>query len=385
MAQSKNIKTHEFDSLVIGGGLAGLITANQLEHTGRKVALIEGLDTLGGSNRPTMSAIGLVDHGLKFLPDAPQAIEAIEWLQTILGEKIEHTSIDAPPVIYDDGKFKPFIGFGDQKVATASEIAAYATSRYLQLSSTPKNWIPKLTDSFAGTVLMQSLATKMQVDDEFVIEVLINGSKRISAREVIFCATPQQLTRLLPETHVPGRLRQKLMKGEFWTSLSLDLLHKGHVTESPSIHVLKGANEEPCVGLFQPPTKLEDGTPAQLSQWLTFVPRDITDDSETVASALKQIKRQVKRAYETSLDGLLKERIVVGPTSHGELIGALPEDGRWPKLQNLWVVSSFADPAKNLLGSLLQTRRTIGAIAGDPITSVDLDSDLAEGSAIPFA
>ena len=41
MAQSKTIKTHEYDSIVIGAGLSGLIAANQLESTGRKVALIE--------------------------------------------------------------------------------------------------------------------------------------------------------------------------------------------------------------------------------------------------------------------------------------------------------------------------------------------------------
>ena len=369
MAQTRNIRSYEFDSLIIGGGLSGLLVAHQLENTGRKVALVESLDTLGGNCRPVQSKVGLIDHGLKIFPASENCKDVLQWVSSIIGEKIETELIDAPPLTYDDGKFKPFVGFGNQKVETAHEIDAYAKSQYFRLSSTPKDWIRKLTDSFAGTVLTQSQATKMQIDDHFVIEVLINGAKRFSGREVIFCAAPPQLVRFLPEGSAPARLRQRLLKGEFWTSINLDLIHSTPVTESQAVHVLKGANEEPSVGLFQPPTTLEDGKIVQLSQWLTLVPRDITDDSELVASALKQIKRQLKRAYETTtngvLDGLLQERIAVNPLSHGDFRGFLTEEGRWPKLENLWVVSSFLDSEKNILGSLRQARRTVTAIIGE--------------------
>ncbi len=381
MAQSKSTKTYEYDSMVIGAGLGGLITAHQLEGTGRKVALIEALDFLGGSSRPTPSKAGVLDHGLKFLPATVEAEEILKWMSGVIGQPITASVVDEPPITFNDGKFKPFVGFGDSNVTTATEVHAYAQPRYLQLSSTPKDWVQLLTSSLTNTILTQSYVTKMQVDDEFVIEVLVNGSKRYSAREVVFCATPQQLVRLLPESHTPVKLKQKLLKGEFWTSLNLDMIHLGQVTESRAVHILKGANEEPCVGLFHPPTTLEDGRTAQVSKWLTLVPRDITEDSEFVAGALKQIKRQVKRAYETSLDGLVQERIVVNPTSHGELHGLLQSDGRWPRLQNLWVISSFLEPARNLLGTLIQTRKTLAALAGEPAAPMFEESDIREANA----
>ncbi len=381
MAQSRSLKSDEFDSLVIGGGLAGLIAAHQLEGTGRKVALIEGLDGLGGSCRPVSSRAGIIDNGLKFFPDTEEARACLEWLGNVLGESIHYTVVEAAPVTFDDGKFKPFIGFGDQKVATVSEVNVYAQERYLRLETTPKEWVARLTESFTGTTMMQSYVTKLHVDDTFVINAVINGAKHLSAREVLFCAAPQQLTRLLPDSHVPTKIRQRLMRGEFWTSVSLDLIHKGVVSESEAIHILKGANEEPCVGVFHKPVQLEDGQTAQLSQWLTLVPRDITDDPELVGGALKQIKRQVKRAYENSLDGLIQERIIVNPTSHGDFTGFLPPDGLWPKLQNLWVISGFLDPAKNLVGALCQARRTLASVAGEPIEPMALDSESAENSA----
>ena len=379
MAQSRSSKTSEFDSIVIGAGLEGLIAAHQLESTGRKVALIEGFDFLGGSCRPSQTPVGVVDYGLKFFPDTQETHEALDWLETILGQKIERESIDAPPVTYDSGKFKPFVGFGSEKIATAREIDAYSAGKYLRLSTTPKDWVPLLIETFTGTLMTQSIATKLQVDDDFVIEILVNGSKRVSGREVIFCGSPAQLTRLLPETHVPAKLRQKLTKGEFWTSANLDLVHRGQVSESNAVHVLKGANEEPSIGLFSPPVTMENGEIAQLSQWMTFVPHDTTDDSELMASALKQIKRQVKRAYENSLEGLVKERIVVNPTSHGDLTGALADDGKWPKVNNLWVISGFMDAARNTVGSIRQARRTLAKLVGEPVESFVHDTDLAEG------
>lgn len=375
MAQTRNIKTDEFDSLIIGGGLTGLLAAHQLDSTGRRVALVESMDMLGGSCRMTNSKVGPTDLNFKFFPDSPETHQALEWLSSVLGQKIDFEIIEAPPLTYEDGRFKPFVGFGDQKVETASEIDAYAKSRYLRLSTTPKDWVKRLTETFTGTVFTQSQATKMQIDDQFVIEVMINGAKRLSGREVLFCAAPQQLIRLLPEANSPARLRQRLLKGEFWTSVNLDLVHAGQVTDSQSVHALKGANEEPCVGIFSPAVILEDGRQAQLSQWITFVARDMADDPELVGAALKQIKRQLKRAYETSLNGLIQERIVVSPLSHGDFTGVLTADGKWPKLQNLWAVSGLQDNAKNTIGSVRQVRRTLQSIMGDILEGTVLESD----------
>lgn len=380
MAQTKTPKAQEFDTLVIGAGLSGLIAANVLEASGRNVALIEALDITGGACRAGQTAAGLIDHGLKLIPDTPEAHAALDWLETVLGEKIERTVIEAAPLNYDDGKFKPYVGFGDENVASSAEAQAYAVTRRLKLSSTPMDWTKKLTEQFTGKLYLQSYATRMIVEDGFVIETIVNGSKRITAREVVFAGSPQTLPALLTEGVIPPRVRQKLVKGEFWTSVNLDIVHAQPVTDSEAVHILKGANEEPTIGVFHPPVQNEDGRNLQVSQWLTLIPREEIDEEELVAGALKQIKRQLKRAYESSANGIVQERILVIPSSHGSLHDSYDTPGRIPKISNLWMSSAMFASERNTLGTLMQTRRAIEEI-GDALVDTDLNADSPVASA----
>ncbi len=372
MAQSKTLKAQEFDSLVIGAGLSGLIAANLLEATGRHVALVEAGDHVGGASRGGQTLAGAVDHGLKLVPDCESAHAALDWLEQLIGEKISRVLVEAAPLNFDDGRFKPYVGFGDSGVMTSSEVEAYALPRRLDLNPSARSWVPKLAEQFTGTLLTQAQVTRMMLEDGYVIETIINGTKRITAKEIIFSGAPHLLTSLLSEGALTARVRQKLVKGDFWTSVNLDLVHPQPITDSRSVHVLKGANEEPTVGLFHEPTRQDGGRLLQVSQWLTLIPRDQIDEEELVASALKQIKRQIKRAYETALDGILQERILVVPASHGNLVGAFEHPGRLPKIENLWLTSSFFSEERNTLGAIAHTRRIVDSIGGHP-GETDLD------------
>ncbi len=374
MAQTKTPKAQEFDTLVIGAGLSGLIAANVLEASGRNVALLEALETTGGASRAGQTAAGPVDHGLKIFPDTAEAHAALDWLETVLGEKIERTVIEAAPLNYDDGKFKPYVGFGNETVASSAEVEAYALTRRLKLSSTPMDWTKKLTEQFTGKLFLQSYATRMIIEDGFVIETIVNGSKRITAREVIFAGSPQLIPTLVGDAAIPPRVRQKLVKGDFWTSVNLDIVHPQPVTDSEAVHILKGANEEPTIGAFHPPVQTEDGRNLQVSQWLTLIPREEIDEEELVAGALKQIKRQLKRAYESASEGVVQERILVIPSSHGSLNGSFETPGHLPKITNLWMTSAIFASERNTLGTLMQTRKMIEEI-GEALVDTDINAD----------
>ena len=206
----------------------------------------------------------------------------------------------------------------------------------------------------------------MTVEDGFVVGITINGTKFFSGDQVIFAAHPQLLAKLLPETALASRTRQRMLKGPYFTAIYLDLVHKGNISENRAVHLLRGANEEPCVGQFFTSTDFE-GEAVQHSKWMTLIPADMTEDAELAAHALKMIKRQIKRAYPEALEDLKYERISVNPASHGHLDIEL-EDGQLPKLPNLWLSSRYFGPERNAWGNIVEARSAVEAArAAEPI------------------
>jgi hypothetical protein len=362
----------QFDVVVIGGGLSGLVVATALARTGRKTALVEALEALGGNCRPIESAAcGTIDRGLKHFPCLPGSEEKLQWLQSLLGLDLGLELVDAPPVTFESGRFRPFVGFGGAHALAADEIAAFAAPQHWSMRATPKDWVPELARAFQGTLFMQSHVTQVAIDGQRAIAAELNGSKRVSGAEFLFCAPPAALAGLVArEDRAPGhkaappRAWHKLAKGEALTSIHLDLVHAAPVAESLAPHVLKGASEEPCIGLFHPPQEAADGRRLQRSQWVAFIPAEQTDDSELVASQLKYVKRQIKRAYESSLDNLVFERISICPQSHGSATGFIGPDRLWPKTKNLRAVSPFFAEQRGFFGLLGEWQRAIALVEG---------------------
>lgn len=348
-----------YDSIVIGGGLGGLLVANALERSGRNVALIEALDAMGGNCRALSGPLGAVDHGLKYFPNVPGSAEALAWVESLTGISSEAELVEAPPVTFDSGRFQPFVGFGDEALLSVDELVDYLAPEHWRLKRTPKDWTQDLARNFKGATFGQSVVTKIELvggSGGGATEITVNGAKRFAANEYFVCTPPSALVEMIgTEGHpVAARLKQRLQRGAALTSIHLDLIHGAPVTDSLAPHILKGANEEPVVGLFSPAQEGPGGALLQRSQWIVFVAAEQTDDSELVASMLKYVKRQIKRAYESSLDGLVHERILVCPQSHGSTPGVLGEGRLWPKTRNLRGVSSLFADRRGLLGLIAE-------------------------------
>lgn len=369
MAQTKSPKATEYDSIVIGGGLSGLITAHQLEETGRKVALIDAFDVLGGSSRPMKTLLGETDHGFPFFPASGEADQSLEWLSRVLQKPIESKLLDSPPITFDNGRFQPFVGFGEQAVEAGREWEYYLRPSFYELSSTPKDWVKVLAETFTGDLFLQSHITNMTIEDGFIVGMSVNGVKQFAADQVVFAAHPQLLAKLLPDSALTVRTRQRLAKGPYFTAIYVDLIHHTQVTDNPAMHLLRGANEEPCVGRFLSAGEL-GGEMVQHSKWMTLIPADMTEDAELAAHAIKMIKRQIKRAYPAALDNLKFERVTVSPASHGHSDVELVS-GQLPKLSNLWICSRFFGPERNSWANIVEARAACEALREQVATAVD--------------
>lgn len=355
---------HIYDYAIIGSGLNGLAIAAALSRETDNIALIESADFAGGMNKAVNFPTGPINNGLRFMPDAPLAEQALSFLENILNLKIVAGREEEAPVTYDAGQFKTFLGFGDNPPAFYEELAYFTATKRLILNLEPYMWTALLLEKFKGEFMSRSYVTKFHKEGERVSHITINGAKTLHAHNFIFCGHVKDLALLLPEEALSLRARNRLAKNAYWTGLCLDLCHSHKVTDSTAMHVLNGTTQDeigPCVGRFLPTVEVE-GQILQASQWMTFIEQEATEDSETVGLALKKIKRQIKRAYPESLDNIKLERIIVAPLIAGN--GDLKLHGNMtiPDLENLWIGSSAMNPQKNLVGALLQAEMILASL-----------------------
>ncbi|MFM6930268.1 MAG: NAD(P)-binding protein [Bdellovibrio sp.] len=380
---------HIYDYAIIGSGLTGLSIAAALSRETDNIVLLEGADFPGGANKKINFPTGPMNNGLRFIPDSVLAEKAIRFMEGLLGTKIAADASEEAPITYESGGFKTFLGFGDNPPSFYEELSYFTSTKRLDLSIEPHQWMQMLMEKFKGDFNPRSYVTKFHHEGERVTHVTVNGSKTVHAHNFIFAGTVKDLALLLPEDAISARARSKLSKNTYWTALCLDLCHSKPVTESTAMHILNGTTQDeigPCAGKFHPAVEV-DGQTMQASQWITFIEQEATDDSEVVGMALKKIKRQIKRAYPEALDDMKLERIFVSPfiSGHGDL--KLRANQTIPELENLWIASATLNEQKNLVGALLQAEMTVASLGfkvDEKLTFENETAEAATNEATPF-
>jgi hypothetical protein len=378
----KRSAQHIYDYVVVGSGLSGLLITSALSRETSNVLLIESAEDYGGLNRAQNSDIGLVNNGLRFFPDSDLARKSIAFLNELLTDKVDFTSVDNQALTYESGALRPFVGFGDAAPAFYDELSYFLTPRALALSSQPFTWLQDLFDHCNADFMNKSYVTRFQLskeggDDGRVESLLVNGHKVVRGHNFIYCGDVKSLQTLLPEEALASKARQKLSKSHYWTAVCLDLLHSQPVSESTALHVLNGASEDefgPCVGQF---SAAKDGL--QLSQWVSFVDNEDAEDMELIGSALKKIKRQIKRAYPHALEALKFERILVAPAMGGGSEFRLNSNQSLPQAANFWVCNGTLSTQKNVLGTLQQAELVTSALGFHPQVQDFSASEVADG------
>ncbi len=347
--------SHEFDTIIVGGGLSGLLFAAQLLDSQKKVAIIEASEDLGGRSKAFTTQFGEVDNELKFLPNTPAAEDALVWLETCLGETIGARAVESFPKTFESGKLKNFIGFGDNLAKSCHEVNYYASANYFAFEKTPKDWIQTLKAKITAHknihILNKSEVTSLTIQDHKVTGLVINANQTLIATEFIWTASIHSLAEMMTEENLPLRQKQKLAKASFFASIHLDLIFSKEVSEHFGLLILQGANEEPLVGKF---SSLPNGH--QLSQWICLIPNQEADNEEIVASVLKYMKRQISRVYEGAMDSKIYERITLNNLTHGKLTQDR-EDSKFGRLENVWVSQAALSQNGNLLGCLEESQR----------------------------
>jgi hypothetical protein len=374
---------HIYDYIVIGSGLSGLSIASKISTETQNILLIESEAVVGGVNKPVQiknqnHAI-TTDNGLRFIPGHPLAIKALKQLEDQLGLKLIKGKVDNTVETYEASGFKPFVGFGDEAPESYQQVSYFLNNQEIELTLPVHKIIDLLKEKYQGETLLKSFVTEFNFTNGQLSHVTVNGSKQYYANNFIYAGTTRDLTHLLPDEVLTARAKTKLKKDTTWVGLCLDLLHEGVIEVKTNLFLLEGTTNDsigPCIGRFLP---VAEGQNAQISQWMSFIDLEISEETENIGEVLKKMKRQIKRAFPEMSEAVKAERLfMTSALSSGEL--KLNANGTLPKAENLWIASAQVNVSPNLLGSLIQSQFILSSIG---FGSVDINTEeFAESEAV---
>ncbi|MBT4761485.1 MAG: hypothetical protein HOO06_07305 [Bdellovibrionaceae bacterium] len=330
--------SHIFDYVIYGSNLTAQMIATFLSLENKNVLFIERPLSLGSyfqhpheqtEDRPYL------DPSLSYVPKNEDSEKCLAWLESILGEKIIAQDLQQTPVTFESGDFKPFLGFGDRHFHTMDPINQYVQQDQLALLSTPLQWQEKFKSVYKGQTLLQSQITSIEVEKAELTSIMVNAQKKISTKNLIFCAEPSELSLLLEKEGLTKKNKQILSKATVFSKLVLSFIHKENSLEGLKVqkplHVLMGIKNdfEPCIGKFQNDS----------STWMSYFEDEEIEGFEEVGSLLKSIKRQIKRAYPNFFETVEYEKISIQSEASAYYNFETKNSGQLDKLHNFWVFS----------------------------------------------
>lgn len=336
-----------FDIIVIGNNWTGLSLANSLSKT-KKVALINSF-----KNQNAYQASEEFSGEFEYLPKKETSFEKINWFSNKYNLDIQLVEKSVTPVTIDSGKLVQFLGFGEREGKSIDSLTWYNESESIQLNLNNHDIKNKLISSFEGEIFDNCEVTELHINESNVETITLNGQKKITAKQVIFCEPPNKLLELIDHKNIPGKIRQKITKIKPLSCLQIIYKHNDSFQQSDDLHFLMGNKEdfEPCVGYFWKKDEV------QYSQWMLLMPSDLTEDIEKVGSNLKNIKRQIKRAYPNFFENIEFEKVIVKDQSHGFIDLEFKEFGKIKGIDNLLCASPLFSKENDLLAAIELNQR----------------------------
>lgn len=371
---------HIYDYIIIGSGLTGLTIAKKISQETDHILVLEAQDFIGGSNRVVQVNNQNINNGIRFFPATGASEKAMNFFESLIGQKIVGEKVDNQPEYYEAQGFKQFVGFGNKSPDFYDQLSYFLAQKEFPLMVQTNEWIEALQNGLQDKIQVKSIVTKfgfenLETNEPTLTHVVVNGSKQIYGRNFIFAGPVKELGMLLPDDILNLRAKAKLKKAKAWHGICLDIFHTATVDKN-NLFVLNGTTDDdigPGIGRFLAAT-----TNGQISQWLSFIESESAEDTEMIAHVLKKMKRQIKRAFPKVGDSIKKERIFVTPVLSGADM-KLTASNTVPKVKNLWVASTEVSPNVNLLGSLQQSQLVLASLGFG--SGIEIDSLASEQEA----
>ena len=315
-----------YDHVIIGYNLASMTFASELAKRGAQFAIIDAKH-LGSSPIKNISSLGRnIATRVAFNPDFERSDdEAPIWGEVDL--------LEGPPTTFDKGQFRSFLGFGDKKISSLEAVQVFCSSkRFRPQLKVEHQWERVLQDTEQHLFLDQQV-TGIHHEDSRITKLDLNGKSSISADHFYFFDHFQFLYEQLGQEL--KKAASQFAKAKWHSSVNLVIHHteRPEALELDDVYLLMGSKEQPCIGQF-----LEiDGQ--LVSRWESFFASELSLDAEMTGAMVKEIKKQIKRAFTFPESNKDHEHILIHDRVFADFEKSSIESGPIGHFENLYGIS----------------------------------------------
>jgi hypothetical protein len=353
-----------YDCLIFGGGLSGLLAAKILSKKNKSFLIVEPSEKLGGRLSGWNANEQVLSSNLNLYSQTEKNLEHFNWLEKTIDKNIISGSFQTSTLHFQDGGFKSFNGFGDRSPEALDQLNKFCfENEKIEIQSYPKDWINSLVAELSeDDFITHSEITKLNFTEgsESAVSAEINGKTTVEFTNLIWAVAPQKLLETVDAEKIGAPEAKKLKKQSgVFDAVILNLAHQDHDFQNidlSSVFCFYGSNQEfePIIGTVS----------KNQSCWMTLIESEKTLDHEYMSKAIKNMKKQIKRAFPDLLDSKdLKEKIIVSESSYGQLALKESETGFLKSIPNLFCASSLCSETESgLIGTLDRSQKLDASI-----------------------
>lgn len=322
-----------YDIIIVGLNFASLAFAAELEKQNRDFCI---LDSRHISAIPTKLIPGL-DVSISTRVPFNSKKDDITPLNSAFPEA-QIVELDGTPLTFEKAEFKSFLGFGDEKIAAMDAVLPFCQPGALNSSVSPEAFWDSAFGTLENKVFLDKQITDIINAEDAIESVELNGTTRVRGQHFYFFS---QLGFLFEKMGSRAKkLTSQFAKTSWYSSVNLIIKHHQQPESSvfDQIYLLKGSKGQACLGQF---TKIQD---ICFSRWESFFPVELTADSETTGTCLREIKKQMKRAFPDSQSSQDSEHIILHEGIFSDLSRLKPGLEKLSAYNNLSIVSHLVDP-----------------------------------------
>jgi hypothetical protein len=327
-----------YDHVLIGFNMASLQLASLLSQTDESFCIVDSR-FYGTGPFKMIPSLG-VDVFTR--PNYNSALDGLD-MSLIPGAVTEK---EAPPLTFDKGDFRSFIGFGSGSVHERDVVEKYCQARFIQAHSSPEEFWQQQTEAISAHLYLDQNPTDLIIEDGTVQALGLNGNSQVKGGIFYFFTHLHFLFEHIGP--LAKKITSQFAKAPWWSSANLIIHHKNEPegAEQNQLYLLKGSKEQACLGEF---SRVQGQL---ISRWESFFPAELTPDSETTGSVLKEIKKQVKRAFPNTESDQDYEHILIHNQIHADLSHLGLVNGIINNINNLVVSSHLLQPQVGWLHEL---------------------------------